>query len=243
MSNSEAENIIEDIKKSGLPCEIETTIVLQSHGWIVRNQSAYLDEDSEKLRHIDLIATKYVKKYAIINLIVECSKSEKPWAFYGNWNKNNASNLLFVYPAYFPIEALSIADLTHQKKEDIFKGIIPYQPFKNGQSVDIFDASMKAIKALEYQAVKQEKWEQDLNRNFPNIFYPIVVFDGHLYSLNVIEGEILPKIENYLTYQFEYKTRYHLIDVVNRQNLNEFCDLLENEIKQIEKLFDKYHLH
>jgi hypothetical protein len=237
LGNSEVDNILEDIKKSGLPCEIEATALLQSYGWIVLNQSAYLDEDTGKLRHVDLIAYKYVNNYAIISLVIECSKSEKPWAFYGDLSNDNS---IVVYPSYFPMQALAIAEQTHQANKEIFRGIIPYQPFKNGQSVDILDASMKAIKALEYRAAKKEKWEQDLERNLPHIFYPVIILDGHFYSLSLLSGKILAKKEEYMTYQFEYRTRYHLIDVINRQYLTRFCDLLENEIKGIEIIFDKY---
>jgi len=237
LGNSEVENILQDIEKSGLPCEIEATTLLQSYGWTVLNQSAYLDEDTGKLRHVDLVACKYVKNYAIINLVIECSKSEKPWVFYGDLNHDDS---IVVYPSYFPMQALSIAEQTHQANKEIFRGIIPYQPFKNGQSVDILDAAMKAIKVLEYRATKKEKWEQDLERNLPHIFYPLIIVDGHFYSLSLIAGEILAKMEEYMTYQFEYKTRYHLIDVINRQYIGRFCDILESEIKQIEILCDKY---
>ena len=86
---SEIERVKEEIMKSGLPLEIEISEILKQNGWSVDNQSHYFDEQHEKARQIDIIATKSFRSKTSqffdeisIKLIIECKKSSKPWLFY-----------------------------------------------------------------------------------------------------------------------------------------------------------------
>jgi hypothetical protein len=128
MSGDEINRVIRDIEISGLPCEIETTIKFSSSGWFVTNQSSYLDEDTNELRHIDLTASKPLKpEHVEINLIVECSKSDKPWAFYGIEQEKNT--IPQVCPSYYPKThkmGLPTVCCSHQGKKGFFEGRIPY---------------------------------------------------------------------------------------------------------------------
>lgn len=110
MTKDEIQGIIEDIEKSGLPCEIETTKKFTSAKWLVVNQSAYIDEDTNELRHIDLIASKYIKPALTeIVLVIECCRSEKPWAFYGA--EQTEKTIPSVCPPHLPRDLSADHDL------------------------------------------------------------------------------------------------------------------------------------
>ena len=98
MSESEKKKIINDMKKAGLPLEIEVSSVLETYGWVVHNQEGYLDCDENKWRTIDVAAHKRIElpnslsyKALNVSLIIECKKSEKPWAFYIKGKKGSTT--------------------------------------------------------------------------------------------------------------------------------------------------------
>jgi hypothetical protein len=55
------EKIKKDIIKSGLPTEIQVTNLLRQDNWIVVNQYPYVDQRSQEIRTLDIIAGKLFK--------------------------------------------------------------------------------------------------------------------------------------------------------------------------------------
>lgn len=91
MSTEEERRILEDIKKTGYPLEVDVARWLMEKGWGVFPQWAYVDEITKKVRTIDLLAMPFVAEPVILFkpdifkprpiLLVECKKSKKPWVF------------------------------------------------------------------------------------------------------------------------------------------------------------------
>jgi len=84
-----------EIQKTGLPTEIKATKILQDNGWSVFNEYPYLDREENKIRTLDIKATKGFLKsekakangsYEIdsdCELFIECKKSVKQsWVFH-----------------------------------------------------------------------------------------------------------------------------------------------------------------
>jgi len=238
-AENEKKRIIEDITKSGLPCEIDVSAKLRSTGWIVINQEAYLDEDTRDIRYIDMYACKHVRKLPQIILTIECCKSDKPWVFYGSWKRwSNPTITPHFLPEKLPPEKIffDIAPCSHQTKKDVFEGTIPYEPFKKGKNIDIFDASMKAVKALRYEWTQLKKFDKKYKQNFIRIFYPTIVFDGHLYCLIVRKGKIIPSKTKYIRYFISYKERNFLIDVVTRDGFDNYLALFNEEYNALRQI-------
>lgn len=85
MSTDEERKILDDIKKSGYPLEIDVTHWLIENGWSVFPQYTYLDAETKKIRTIDALVIylpggSYFESFP--RLIVECKTSNKPWVFY-----------------------------------------------------------------------------------------------------------------------------------------------------------------
>lgn len=239
MSKDEIERIKTDIVKSGLPCEIDISIKLRFAGWEVMHQDEYIDEDTEKSRYIDICAFKnFPDGLPQTNLTIECCKGEKPWVFYGGWKRWGWPT---VVPNYLPQKADVIKrepeflECTHHKRKEILEATISYEPFKKGKGVEIFDAAMKAIKALRYSKSRLRKFDQKQTKKetprLERIFYPVIAFDGHLYSLYFRKGKPYPKKREYLRYLVNFKERGYLIDVVTRMGFSEYLMLLEKEFR------------
>jgi hypothetical protein len=76
---------------TGLPTEIIATKILTDNQWSVENEHPYTDNENNKVRTLDVKATKiFAKKDNSLlktdalhcELYIECKKSSKPWVFY-----------------------------------------------------------------------------------------------------------------------------------------------------------------
>lgn len=85
----------EELEKTGLTTEIKATRILKENGWIVYNEYPYLDREANKMRLLDIKATKTYatsansktdnssKSELECELYIECKKSTKhSWVFY-----------------------------------------------------------------------------------------------------------------------------------------------------------------
>jgi len=81
---NEVDRILEKLEEHGFPFEVELSEFLRQKGWIVKNQSLYIDGETGKYRTVDMVASKLIRSEPPIDvvLIIECKKSEKPWLFY-----------------------------------------------------------------------------------------------------------------------------------------------------------------
>jgi hypothetical protein len=230
----EARRIVSDIASSGLPCEIDVTSTLRDDGWMLFNQTTYVDDDTGKLRYVDVSAFK--NEPVQIILVIECCKSKKPWTFYGSWKR---SGLPTIPPSHSPSGAFKLRSLqscSHQGKPEIFEATIPYEPFKEGKGRDVFDASMKVLKALRYDQHEHEEFERQYKFGpVPRVFYPVIVFDGHLFALLLRKGRIVPSRADYLRYDVGDKERHYLIDVVTRTSFKNYVKLIDEELLEWKK--------
>lgn len=89
MSTEEERRILDDIKKTGYPLEVDVARLLMEKGWGVFPQWVYSDERTKKIRTIDMLVMPFVTEPTILLnqsniyrwpiIILECKKSKKPW--------------------------------------------------------------------------------------------------------------------------------------------------------------------
>jgi len=82
-------NVLDDLRKSGFPLEIQVGSRFSNKGWSVRHQAISRGEGELKPRYIDIVATKLIEgnfgRFNRLNftIVCECKKSEAmPWVFY-----------------------------------------------------------------------------------------------------------------------------------------------------------------
>ena len=83
------EQVLDDLRKSGFPLEIQVGSRFSNKGWTVRHQAISRGEGEPKPGYVDVLAMKLItrnfEKFARLNFTVvcECKKSEThPWVFY-----------------------------------------------------------------------------------------------------------------------------------------------------------------
>ena len=225
MQEKKIDKLKEDILKSGILLEVEVSQLLQNDGWLTANQFPYFDERMEKIRAVDVIATKG------ICLIIECKKAtDHPWIFYTASKSDPWPNVILkegriktstgkeVPPSSFP--------KSHLLDMNIRAGMIAYVPFQKKD--DFFEAKNQVLNALFYTNPKMETEEL----GFP--IYPVIVFDGEMYDFFLDKGELLMKPTDYLHFiaSSPISREEFLIDVVRKTYLPNFLKVSNQEIKK-----------
>lgn len=245
MLENEKAKIEKELRIQGFPLEIEVGLLLKRRGWKVIHQPFYVDEDSGKGRLGDLWAIKAFhskEKYDLIHfsLIIECKKSEKPWVFYVT-EKEPLEWLALKY--WSKTQRLEWAHHSHYNdKVQKENAVVSFEPFKGKNKEDIYEASMQVLKCAQYKLNNLASIFKDDKFNFKNnpffLIYPVIVFDGHLWEYKFKDIEYDLSETNYLQYCVEQKES-SLIDIVKKENLVYFLDLIEKEYDSIIKTLNK----
>jgi hypothetical protein len=205
------EQIIKELKKSGFPLEIFVSIKLNESGWVVRPTLDYFDPNIDDYREADIIAYKNLSAKKIFNiLVIECKKSDsKPWVFIRQKRDGNLSENLNILCSpsnsamYNSLE--STMQFHHYSKTPICTYYIV--PFTNGEnsklSKAIFHGKNQVISALNHLFEQRSEMYRGNTMISKTFFYPIIVFDGDLYSAKINEDNIALTKENHLILSVE----------------------------------------
>jgi len=254
MSEDEIKRILGDMEKQGFPLEVQTSQILEAHGWEVTNQAAYLDYEEKKYRTVDIIAEKNIlltpKLTLDLWLVIECKKSTKPWVFYASdfdLNKPETRRKAVSSTQFF------ISQLAYQKKlhkkllnlvnqfmlenhflSPIFGKLahIPFEPFTEGQGGSIHKATMQVCNAI-LDLENRRFQEFELPTPYGIIFMPLIVLDGRLYTY---KNEKLNS-EDALNYYATYADSAFMLEIVTKGFLNAYLELIEAQIKNFQKKY------
>lgn len=264
------EKVKKDMQKSGFPLEIEVSSILNSSGWDVQNQGFYIDEQENKPRAIDIIASKILaveaSKYFTnfnIYLIIECKKSQKPWLFYTTQSSlkehppilhvKGASESLRLsrveapkgheFDPEFAKQVITLASLSHYfSPKQNRDGIIPYEPFTQGEGRQVFTAVNQVIKATKYQLSSLKEVfsivSTELSNMMPEIrpfiiVYPLIVFEGKLLECRLEDGEFEICETGYVRYIKQEAAANHVIEIVSKVFFKEYLKVIGHEIDVI----------
>lgn len=198
-----------------------------------------------------------------LSLVVECKKSDEPWIFFTRDKKGlrtfhpiAAWGLIKVEskPLLHPLQFEKVTDYFHYYFPEFEKiGIIPYEPFikkekGEGKSI-IFEAKNQVLKSLLYEreqsrrfcAMEEAREKVRTNLKTTNlliILYPLVIFDGHLYELEYIEGKPKLTLSKYIQYLTSFgfpRPEEFVIDIVEIGFLKEYLRMLDEGVKKLAK--------
>jgi len=249
MANNFEEKILKELKKSGVPTEIEVTEILENKNWKVANQLGYLDSDENKWRRIDVRAVRaedlphsQTYKRVVMHLYIECKRSEKyPWVFYIRRKEEMPSfpfDLLDLVKetSWPPILVKSFLDRDwwkdcfHYLKIQVV-GVISFEPFNKGKS-KIFEAANQVVKCVKYHSEKNKKLLSGMKHSVIVLSYPIIIFNGKLYIYKK-ERSVIPV--KYVQYLFSYGEENFLVDVVRLDFLEKYLRILNEEFEALKK--------
>jgi len=226
-------NLKEDVIKSGLTTEIEVSNMLRQDNWIVINQYPYIDERVEKIRTLDVLATKALKGGKSCTLFVECKKAtDHQWIFYTPPLTGMDLFLRVMDNLTRQIERQHIPEQNHRATAPFFSvhppdlstsriGLISYIPFSKKD--DFNEARNQILSAIE---------SRRLTASERSVVYPVIVFDGDLYELDVAGDDIELTTASYLTFLSSMITDLTpiLIDITTLRHFPSYVDMLNKEL-------------
>lgn len=243
--DEEIKKMKSDIERSGFPLEILISSILIKNGWNVVNQQYYFDDAEKKSRTIDIVSHKAefrtIGDYDRVkfSLVLDCKKSTTPWVFYTMHNEPDEQLL-------YSIGLIKIISNPDARKSPVFIkwlkkqchysfdktkefAVNYYEPFKKGGGNAIPTAFYQVTKACNFELnfVRTSILKIPMKPLF--VYYPVVVFDGHLYECKPEGEEINICRRNHFCYHFSQERNY-IIDIVEKDYFEDFLKSLDTEI-------------
>lgn len=249
MDKKYLEKLKEEIKSSGVPLEIFSSIVLEKLGWDIRQGSRYLSKRFDKEKEIDIIAEKESISFKNIRnvLVLECKKSEKkPWVFFTQEKMIDTARGGMVSTS-------NIGGLYERLKQNPNKlhyvgkpyhayYLFPYTNYfgkEKKEESQIYIAINEVTNATSFLMKQYLDSYYKLGKEFNFLFHPIIVIDGNLISAKIdgeninlrpcnhlqflvnLELEVPTEISHILK-KYIFKTKSFIIDVIKKEYLKEF---------------------
>ena len=256
-------NVLEAVKKSGYPLEIEVSTMLDKmlKDWFVNNTCYYFDYEENKGRDLDInaCATEVLNGILLFcDLVIECKKSDDIWVFFTRpkgteYPSQQITDTLFLNEGKKTTCANIIerAGLHYNQTKDM---AIAYDVVKGNKTIgghSIFEAINQISKFMEYQLLLEAKSWGIPGAPEGNIIYafiPIIVFDGLLYKVKLDKGIDLEKIDA-ITLTTSRRVGYCpdralpiYIDIVTKDAFFSLIEVIKQDYEKLKKyiLSDTY---
>ncbi|MBI1885225.1 MAG: hypothetical protein HYS09_02750 [Chloroflexi bacterium] len=226
--------IVEEIKASGYPLELDVVEAFQSAGWVTTHGSMYLDADEQKPREIDVVAYKVHeagerdgRRYGLTcAAVVECKRSDRPWVFFVRESSDQHDHLYFRPASMISnlVRAVGEANIRNALwyRKSLLRANTYFEPFakRNENPQKVYAALSSVTKAALFEENRFK------NVKIPSLIFvcfPIIVFGGTLFEAKV-KGEdidltdvahVLVNFERMLAEGGGQITRF-LVDVILR---------------------------
>ena len=225
-----SEKIIEWLRTTGFPLEMEAASAFRSVGFDVRQSSTFPDPQSDKGREIDVLATDPdIRGVIEISFVVECKSSSKPWVVLTSDDALSGYNRLFAFgvtsEAARKVLAHRITELPllgrHIKRPE--HGGYGFRQAFAKEPDPAYAAAMAALKAC--HGVAQDRAPPSIPRLA--FAFPVIVIDSPLFECSRShEGELKLTPVAHSEFLFSAHIPEHIgccVKVVSRGHLLEFA--------------------
>jgi len=230
--------LVEKIKKSGYPLEIEISTLLDRE-YVVFNTQYYFDEKEKQGRDIDIYAMpslrfqeslmdeKLVPFKLRTEIVVECKKNENnAWVFYNRQNipvsghhisgqfKTSIPKPRIWSPDSFDWLFQKCLTLHYYEFERV---AIAYDEIRkkkvSSSRREIFEAINQLVKFTSYEIHQilsriSKSPKTSSDREFIIMFFPIIVFDGDIFEVTFDSGEPNLERKNHILLATHYRCPY-----------------------------------
>ena len=242
---NELENKVKKwILKNGYPFEMKVANLFKKSDFKVSQSVLYKDEDTGKLRELDIISYSNVevnKVWFNFTFVIECKKStDKPWVVFKNENLHNQQ--LERYKPFATRNAEILLKKTNALKNNKFDLLFP-NLLDSGfnlvttlkESKDIaYSSTTSLLKACKYLT---EKFNETTSVRACNIYIPLIIIEGILYeSFLDVKDELKLNEVNYssiLNTKVFSEGNSNVITIVSSSNLEDYI----KEVKKKTLLF------
>jgi len=257
------DKIKKEIEKSGFPLELYVINICSKKNTGRMPNIRYTYE--EKLREIDLYAffeeiriepKKGVNlQHTSTAMIIECKMSkDKPWVFFstGMYQFTNVFSftkyisefdLYFHRESKYPLLGQIYRNMSnnHYKDKAIHRCITYFEAFKRPSSHSEIYKGIESV--LSFLCYKREHFSKRRNELgfFTVFFFPIIVFDGHLFEANIEEDIVNVKEQNHIQLRTFYHEEMFIIDIVKKEYFENFFNIIEQDHLEFVNSINKIH--
>jgi hypothetical protein len=162
-------------------------------------------------------------------LFIECKKSDKNWVFYDDPDQTQAFyNVITRYMISNPRGKKGLRKTSNHPESNstIISTLYQIAGKKQKERDNLFEAQNQVLKAIHYS---KDFSTEELKRT---LVYPLIVFDGKMFSCRLIDDELEFFPANYIIFfsrgftEDPYPT---LIDIVTLDYLPRYLELVEKE--------------
>lgn len=195
----------EAVARSGYPVQTEVALALLARGLDVHEEWSYADRDTEKLRAIDLMATKTYetsddKLVPRLALVIECKRSEMPYVFFRSAKDRLPPEFPAIYGLprtyisitgangstdVYPAQAFGIDDMEFSKDgSPIVTTFAKVEPKKNHATLsgeDVFSGILMPLTGAMGQAETMLSWWGSKDTRYPALTLGICVLDAPMF--------------------------------------------------------------
>jgi hypothetical protein len=240
------EKIKKWLNQGGLPLEMKFAHNLQQEGFDVAQSVYYRDNETNKFRETDIIASNYRKINEVwthLTFVIECKKTvDKPWLVLKNDNLlNHLNDELPIFGSKQTESFLEELYTSPNYKSDLI--------FKNRRSIgySLQTALLGNGKDRAYEAVSSvtkacEYLSQNLSvrENTGSIYMPVILIEGSLFEAKILNNDINVKqsksSEVLIARSFHEYGNSHIL-IFDNSNLQEVSKHL---FKLTEEFFEQY---
>jgi len=260
----------EAIQRSGYLLEQRVERILTEMGYFVQTNSVFPDTETGKSRGIDISAINAVRVYRGWNyvfpvLLCECENNSQPIVFFTRESPISFLHYQEVKVSGIPVKFrkggnyIDFLEFTKMERFHHYcKGVTATQyctfQFKKDRSCwmalhseEQHDTFNSLIKALEYEIAKHfdqwvlpEKGEEEAVN--VQIYYPIVILQGDLYSASVETGRLTMRKSKHVQFRKELflsranDVETYQIDVISESYLPSYLRIVDSEMGKIKKI-------
>jgi len=156
-------------------------------------------------------------------------------------------------PFLHPLSYEELAESFHYYFSEFNKvGIIGLEAFSKGKSKSIFEAKNQVIKALLYEReqlknfltigeVREKMGKKKILDNLLSLFFPVIIFDGHMYELEYRGDKPTLNRSHYIQYLTSFSNptledqiqEEFVIDIVDINFLSNYLKILDEIAKKL----------
>jgi len=272
MQNITRNEMAEAIKKSGYLLEQRVENILSSHGYYVETNPVYRDLITDKTREYDIFAIKAIQifrgdNYIFPNIICECKNNSQPVVFFtkdspiyltyiNEIKYSGTPNKIWANDEFIDLHDFIKADKFHHYcVEEIASQYCSFQQNKDkswiaSHAEEHYHAIDTIIQALEleisnYYSGYLPPEEGEIDNSNLNIYYPLLIFQGDMYSCNLQNGRFnLKKISHIQFRKSIFMTKEiepvdYQIDIITESFLEKYIAIVDSEISKIKRIFQR----
>lgn len=241
------EKVLDWLKKTGFPLEMETATAFRTAGFDVRQSATLLDIQMEKSREIDVLATDPDPIGIIqISYVLECKSSSKPWIVFiaddvlSNYNRLLAFGMSSDTAREHLVDKIASPLVGPFIQRHARGGYAFRQALCNGSDT-AYIAAIGAMKAC-YGLVRENKENVFSRLAFA---FPVIVVDSPLFECSLDQNRELA-LEEVSNSEFLFSTHIPnyvgcCIKVITREHLTAFArfakeqsNAIRSELKDVE---------